>query len=210
MRSAGRKEVSFFYWSIEEVIDGDFKLAAELWGASIPDEHWEDLWQTPFNKLFTFVKPAWFRRNHYFTTHRAYLSPSRLSKIAKGPHVSCKKCDLVNTSDIHMFKDCPGVAEYWERVGATLADILGTPVQISLALIIFGIASGVTGPVRRFLFYTILQARREICRRWVEATPPTHSEWLSSLYKTSKTDLCRLQNSKKKALWDCLLNWSQV
>lgn len=126
------------------------------------------------------------------------------------PPVNCKKCGLEKASDLHMFKECPAIAEFWERVGNTTSDILGLQLQINLSLIILGISSEVTGSARSFLFYAMLLARREICKRWVECSPPSHAEWLSLVFSISRLDRSGTLSRRKKAFWGFLLKWSNV
>ncbi|KAJ1182089.1 hypothetical protein NDU88_007284 [Pleurodeles waltl] len=203
-----KKEVTKWYWLMLDIVDGEFNLPEEIWRGCLPEQQLKDLWQVSTTLLYNTVKPAALRRNNLFSIHRAFWTPRKLSRLRQDNVVRCKKCGSASADDLHMFIDCLLLLTFWQEVGDAVNDILPSSPEVRPLIVMFGCSDETRKMGRdgaKLLFYMMLVARREICRKWISPVPPTFIEWKNSLIYYYKFDCYKV--CKRTRFWNLLKHW---
>lgn len=91
-------------------------------------------------------------------------------------------------------------------------EILCTNIKMSLTLILIGLVDQPTISLsanrQALLFYLILLARREICKKWIDPAPPHGLDWLQAVKIISKMDI--IEGGPRSKIWDDFLNWNGI
>lgn len=84
-----------------------------------------------------------------------------------------------------MFWSCPSLEKYWREVFQTLSLMVGADIEPDPLIALFGTTGDnverLSPGKRRILSFASLLARRAILLRWVDAAPPTHTQWLRDI-----------------------------
>ncbi|KAJ1205112.1 hypothetical protein NDU88_000547 [Pleurodeles waltl] len=203
-----RKEMARWYWLMAEIVDGELSLPEEIWMECLPEPQLKVLWQVSTTLLYNTVKPAALRRNHLFSIHRAFWTPTKLSRLGQDNVVRCKKCGAASADDFHMFVDCPLLRKFWQEVGVAIKHILPTSLKVRPLIVMFGCSCEAQKMGRdgaKLLFYMMLVARREICRKWISSVSPTVVQWENALTYQFKLDCHKV--CKRRRFWNPLKQW---
>ncbi|KAJ1088491.1 hypothetical protein NDU88_001648 [Pleurodeles waltl] len=171
-----KKEVARWYWLMMDMVDGEFNLPEEIWRQCLLEPQLKDLWQVSTTLLYNTGKPAALMRIHLFSIYRAFWTPKKLSRLRQDNVVRCKKCGSASADDLQMFIDCPLFRKFWQEVGDAIKEILPTSPKVRPLIVMFGCsyeAQKMGRDEAKLLFYMMLVARREICRKWISPVPPT-------------------------------------
>lgn len=91
------------------------KWEADL-GVDNPDTTWAKLveraWKSTCNARFQLI--------HFYTLHRAYLTPVQIHKYFHTDAARCPRCSSEEAELIHMLWSCSKLGTYWEEVLAFL------------------------------------------------------------------------------------------
>lgn len=74
-----------------------------------------------------------------YIIHRAYLTPSRLSKFRPDQSPDCPRCSDNPCTFFHLIWSCPHTQSYWAQIIKFLHDQMGSPVQMDPKLCLFGL-----------------------------------------------------------------------
>lgn len=143
---------------------------------TLEDDEWSDALDTC--KL---VSPKISDRlTQIFITHKAYLTPLRVSRYKSSQSANCPMRTQAIGTTFHLLWQCPKIQQFWTQVVKFLHDTMGSPIMLQPKQCLLG-----TFPdpelnkfTKIFLHESLFSARKVIARVWMRPTPPEFSQWV--------------------------------
>lgn len=148
------------------------------------------------------------RLTQIFITHRAYLTPLRVSKYKSNQSTDCKMCSQAVGTYFHLLWQCPKIQAFWMQVVQFLHDKMGSPITLQPKPCLLGIFPDPDFDkfTKIFLHETLFSARKIIARSWMRPTPPEFVQWLIEINTVLPYKKLMYSNrgcpSKYDKIWD--------
>lgn len=142
--------------------------------------NWEVIWS---NRDITSQNVA-HQLIQYKVIHRAYATPYRRYQMKLQTHYDCQFCIIPTPgSFLHMFWECPVVANLWSHVNTTLSDLLHVQYAPDpcLCLLNDDSACPLSLVQKRMLFAGFTAAKKAIVKHWFEHDLHLAAFWLGAL-----------------------------
>lgn len=144
-----------------------------------PEFDWDDVWE---NIQVASRNPN-HQQIHFNFIHRTYLTPRKLfyMKLVNSP--MCSFCSLnCQGTFVHMVWECPPVARFWNGVALALAELVGTPIPVTLPVLILNDFSELNIPAltKRIVLAGLTAAKKLVATRWKPPHKLTTRQWVLS------------------------------
>ena len=110
-----------------------------------------------------------------------YYTPCKLFKWGYRVDSKCPRCQAAEADIVHMLASCSAIREYWTRIMAFMADVTGTPIDLTSSVIMLGYDE-LGQAVSPVYFIAIMVGRLILAREWVSVAPPVFQQWSNAFF----------------------------
>jgi len=207
--SSGRPSVSLIYSRVNDQITKPLPITS-IWSRELYDFNLSLDWERVWSNLALTSKNLAHRLIHYKVIHRAYITPYKRFKMKLQSTFNCHICNTLSSGTfLHMFWECPVVANMWDNVNLVLSSLLQIDYlpNPGLCLLNDDSDSCITLLQKRMLFAGFTAAKKTIIQNWFTPHMCAKTYWIHSLHKivTCECTTARINKAKPSTVgaWQC-------
>lgn len=165
-------------------------------GREIPEAAWSQL----LRRAWKGTRNARFQLVQFFTIHRAYLTPVKISKYFGTTNARCPRCREEGADLSHILWSCDRLREYWEEVVACVNHITDRTLTLDMStcILLWFPHTSRTKVTSKFGDLAFILAKREITLHWKAPGGPNITRWKNTLLKWARSEgTLRLQLARR-------------
>lgn len=142
---------------------------------------WDSVWQN----IFSSSKNLAHQLIHYKLVHRYYATPLRRFQMKLVGDPICRICSLGKIGTfLHVFWECPKIANFWKYVVSVLSNLLGVVVPLSPDVLLLADGSKLELNMKseKILLAGLTAAKKTILKGWMETSNAYNAIWLGYFY----------------------------
>ena len=110
---------------------------------------------------------------------RFFVTPKMKTYLGPSAHTCWRNCGNDAANHHHVFWSCPKIQAFWEDIQRTIQHILGLQIPPTCTTLYLGnLSDEITQSDKYLLRILTTAAKKAITRKWLQADPPTLSNWL--------------------------------
>ncbi|KAJ1102045.1 hypothetical protein NDU88_007103 [Pleurodeles waltl] len=211
----GRHLVRWIYRGIRAQFHISLDVLKATWVTDIGRDINDKEWSFSLQYAKQVSRNTRFKLIQFYLFHQAYLTPHRLNRIYHTTTLHCPRSHAADADLLHVLWSCPSLTQYWNAIGATLAEIMDESIGLSPAFFLLGLhpwkrASKVR---MRFMDLDLLLAKCQLTRCWKSPHAPSLLSWKEEVLRCSQAESAALRREECRGLrrkpmsleWDSLV-----
>ena len=168
-----RGSVSNMYEILSRATINPFISTQQAWEQDLDIQLPAEQWETTWRKSIALSRCTRYRVIQFKIMCRAYITPSRLSKMSREVSDRCwHNCGGPGTL-IHLLWSCPSIKQFWSNVVGVLTDMMDVQIPLCPTFCLLGIKheNVKSNVVHKLVHLGFLSAKRIILMNWRTQKP---------------------------------------